>query len=96
MRCRLPAPRQTFGTPGYDLIFADPPYAFEPMDALIEGLAVGLADGGELVVEHSARRPLESFGRWTLHTTRRYGESCLSFFELLEEEPLGIPADRER
>lgn len=65
----------------FDLVFADPPYAFEPYAELLAGVAPLLAPDGEVVVEHSSRRemPLEA-GPLVRVDVRRYGESSLSFY----------------
>lgn len=65
----------------FDLIYADPPYNFQPYDALIAGAAPLLATDGELVVEHSTRRDLPvQAGELVRTDTRKYGESSLSFY----------------
>lgn len=66
---------------GFDLVFADPPYSFTGHAALLSGLEPLLAEGGEAVIEHSARSetPLEA-GRLVRVDRRRYGESGLSFY----------------
>jgi len=65
----------------FDLVFADPPYAFEPYAELLTGVAPLLAQDGEVVIEHSSRRemPLEA-GPLVRVIVRRYGESALSFY----------------
>lgn len=65
----------------FDLVYADPPYNFQPYDALIAGAAPLLATDGEMVVEHSSRRdmPVQA-GELVRIDTRKYGESSLSFF----------------
>ena len=65
----------------FDLVYADPPYNFQPYDALIAGAAPLLATDGELVVEHSTRRDLPvQAGELVRTDTRKYGESSLSFY----------------
>lgn len=65
----------------FDLVYADPPYNFQPYDALIAGAALLLAPDGELVVEHSTRRDLPvQAGELVRTETRKYGESSLSFY----------------
>ena len=68
----------------FDLVFADPPYAFADYETLLAGLAPLLAPDGEVVVEHSSRNdlPLE-VGRLVRADVRRYGESSLSFYRLI-------------
>jgi 16S rRNA (guanine966-N2)-methyltransferase len=65
----------------FDLVYADPPYTFQPYDTLIAGVAPLLATDGELVVEHSTRRDLPvQAGALVRTDTRKYGESSLSFY----------------
>ena len=65
----------------FDLVYADPPYNFQPYDALIAGAAPLLATDGEMVVEHSSRRDLPvQAGELVRIDTRKYGESSLSFY----------------
>lgn len=68
-------------TGAYDLVFADPPYAFAEYEPLLAGIAPLLAPDGEIVVEHSSRTdlPIEA-GRLVRTDVRRYGESALSFY----------------
>lgn len=47
----------------FDLVYADPPYRFPDYPGLIAAVAPLLADDGELVVEHSARRELPAVVR---------------------------------
>lgn len=69
----------------FDLIFADPPYAFERYPELVEAGAGRLDREGELAVEHSARLPMpEDLGRWRRRDCRCYGESCLSFYRFAD------------
>jgi 16S rRNA (guanine(966)-N(2))-methyltransferase RsmD len=85
---RLPLPRglaqlAEAGEPPFDLIFADPPYAFTGYPQLLERLAPLLAAGGEAAVEHSARAPLpERAGALARADERRYGETALSFYRI--------------
>jgi 16S rRNA (guanine966-N2)-methyltransferase len=67
----------------YDLVFADPPYAFTEYDALLAGLVPLLAPDGEAVVEHSSRNelPIEA-GRLVRTDVRSYGESSLGFYRV--------------
>jgi 16S rRNA G966 N2-methylase RsmD len=69
------------GEPAFDLVFADPPYAFDEYEKLIESVAALLSAGGELAVEHSARVCLpEAAGPLRLADLRRYGETALAFY----------------
>jgi 16S rRNA (guanine966-N2)-methyltransferase len=81
-RLTLPGgmPRLTDAGP-FDLVFADPPYGFEGYEALLQAAALLLAEGGEIAVEHSARRELPvEVGNLTRVDVRRYGESAISFY----------------
>lgn len=84
-RLTLPAGLARLTGP-FDLVFADPFYAFEPYEELLAGLVPLLAEDGEVVIEHSSRRemPLE-VGPLVRVDVRRYGESSLSFYRLTSE-----------
>ncbi len=65
----------------FDLVFADPPYAFAAYADLLLGAAPLLAQDGEIAVEHTARRELPiEVGLLTRVDVRRYGESAVSFY----------------
>lgn len=69
----------------FDLIFADPPYAFPVYAELLGAAAPLLAPHGELVVEHDARTALPAElpadeGGLLRVDERRYGETALSFY----------------
>lgn len=70
---------------GYDIVFADPPYAFAEHDALFRGLMCYLKPGedGIFVLEHSARTEVV-FPQEVIACYRRavYGEVALSFYHL--------------
>jgi 16S rRNA (guanine966-N2)-methyltransferase len=82
-RMRLPAGLARLSGGPFDLVFADPPYAFTGYAALLAAVAPILAADGEVVVEHSARLelPVEA-GPLVRTDVRRYGESSLSFYHL--------------
>jgi len=81
LRRRLPATISDLGS--FDLIFADPPYAFEEFEALLRVSQPWLAPGGEFALEHSSRnQPGACLGSWQREDFRTYGESCLSFYRL--------------
>ena len=65
----------------FDVIFADPPYCAGWCEAVtkIPGLDELFAEGGVMVVEHSAREKLEGWD------TREYGETCLTFIRRHDE-----------
>lgn len=67
----------------FDLVFVDPPYAFEGYEDLLLALVPLLAPDAEVAVEHSTRRemPVE-IGSLVRVDVRRYGESSVSFYRL--------------
>jgi 16S rRNA (guanine(966)-N(2))-methyltransferase RsmD len=65
----------------FDLVFADPPYAFADWTALLEAVEPLLAAGGEIAIEHDAREaPPPRVGALELADSRRYGGSGLAFY----------------
>ncbi len=74
-------------TERFDLIFADPPYAFETSEFLkIPDLVFQkemLLEDGVLIVEHSEQTDLSAHPRFS--EQRKYGGSIFSFFETNEE-----------
>ncbi len=77
----LPAELGELGGQRFELVFADPPYAFEAYERLIAGVAEVLAPGGALAVEHSARVALpRGVAGLELGAERRYGDTSLSIF----------------
>jgi 16S rRNA (guanine(966)-N(2))-methyltransferase RsmD len=65
----------------FDLIFADPPYAFSNYDALLSGLLPLLVEAGELAVEHSSKLNLSQATRQSGAKVLRspiYGDSQLT------------------
>ena len=68
----------------FDVIFLDPPYQRNWVKACMEAVGRGnlLRASGTLVVEHSAReQPQREYGSLILKDQRKYGDTCLSFFE---------------
>lgn len=65
----------------FDLIFADPPYALEVDESVLEALANVATEDAELAVEHSRRNPPPSEAPgWVRRDLRRYGDSALSIY----------------
>jgi 16S rRNA (guanine966-N2)-methyltransferase len=64
----------------FDLIFCDPPYRLaDRLEGELESLVPGrLAEGGRLISESEARRPLEL--GLPLVTERRYGETLIRIY----------------
>ncbi len=83
-RARLPAGLDRLATgESFDMFFADPPYAFTEIGALLLRAAPRLRPGGEMVVEHSRRLQIaEPQAPWRRRQARCYGDSCLSFFQI--------------
>jgi len=74
---------RTEGAGPFDLVFADPPYAFAEYGPLLAAVVPLLVPGKEveIAVEHSSRNELpESAGGLERFDVRRYGESSLSFY----------------
>jgi len=80
------------GSPAFHLAFIDPPYDATRLDELLVAVSGLIADGGEVVLEHSGRRPaprcLASPRGDQLRrvATRRYGDAALTFYEALAPE----------
>ena len=65
----------------FDLLFADPPYAWQVGTDLLAELALLAAPGAELAVEHSKRNPPPELAPgWVRRDLRRYGESALALY----------------
>lgn len=68
----------------FDLIFADPPYAANIYNELIDAIGRGdyLQDGGLFVLEHDARRFLESpSASLAILTKKIFGDSAILIFK---------------
>jgi 16S rRNA (guanine966-N2)-methyltransferase len=91
-RCRVVAKPLARALPAllahgpYDLLLADPPYEMVADGSLARELGALLASegllgsGARLVVEHAARDPAPELVRTELQRSRRYGDTCLSFY----------------
>jgi len=65
-------------------IFIDPPYASPLAAQCLEQLGTKpiLSTGGQIIVEHDRRSaPDEEFGCLVKTDSRRYGDTCVSFYE---------------
>jgi 16S rRNA (guanine(966)-N(2))-methyltransferase RsmD len=70
----------------FDLVFADPPYAFDDWTDLLGEIEPILAPEGEVAIEHSSRTSLPSqSGRMLASDSRTYGESSITFYRLINE-----------
>ncbi len=69
---------------GYGLVFADPPYALDDWQGLMGALNRGglMAEGGVVVAEHRRDTAMmDEYGRLSLLTRRRYGDTAISMYE---------------
>lgn len=67
----------------YDLVFADPPYAVDPWEAVMRGLQDQelLGCGTLVVAEHASSRELaDRYGGLEIWKRRRYGDSTVSIY----------------
>lgn len=64
----------------YDIILADPPYAYEDYQSLVETVFLRnlLKSGGQLIIEHNSRKDLSALQNF--QTRRKYGTVAFSFF----------------
>jgi len=66
-----------------DLVFADPPYAFQEWEELLVRLPPLLGENAAIAVEHSARQEVpQAVPGLRAHDRRAYGESVLTFYAL--------------
>ena len=68
----------------YELVFIDPPYDDDPWRTVLGGLGGGalLTPDALVVAEHrSGTRLCGAYGRLSIASTRRYGDSSISVFE---------------
>ena len=81
VRAQLPG---DFGRvpPGpFDLIYLDPPYAFDGYREVLEEAADWLAPSGRIAAEHDLRVDLpQAIGVLRRLDSRRYGDTVLSFY----------------
>lgn len=72
----------TIGRLAFDLVFADPPYRFDEHIVLLRDVASLLTRDGVFVLEHAVADEVPAAAGVLERTDlRRYGESCLSFYE---------------
>ena len=72
---------------GYGLVFADPPYALDDWQRVMTALTRPgmLSDEGLVVAEHRHDTAMaDGFGRLSLLTRRRYGDTAISIYETAE------------
>ena len=76
--------------PAYDIIFLDPPYQTQEREKVLPSLGrdVIIRTNGVVVVEHFHKSPPDDrIGHLTLVKTYRYGDTCLSVYRPVREEP---------
>ena len=67
----------------FDFIYIDPPYADELYNSTLSSMEVVLKKEGWIIVEHFHKTELqESYGRLKSFKDRRFGDSCLTFFQI--------------
>jgi 16S rRNA (guanine966-N2)-methyltransferase len=66
----------------YDLVFADPPYAFEGTADLPRQIFSGgyIRPGGTLVIEHASPLSFASTDLYTAGPSKRFGRTIVTFF----------------
>ncbi len=67
----------------YDVIFLDPPYSDASLGGVLDSLFASrlVSPESTVVVQHSTRQPLpQRYGLYALTKSRRYGDTCLSFY----------------
>jgi len=72
--------------PGFDLVFADPPYNRNLVQKALTHLdrSEALAQGAVVVVEHSPDEPIpDSLSGYQVADRRRYGSTCVSFLRTM-------------
>jgi len=82
LRCALPGDLRKIGG-AFDVVFADPPYDFTDFEGLLTAIGGSglLAEGGQVIVEHSSfQTPPEAAGSLQCQRRRRYGKCTLSFY----------------
>ncbi len=82
LRLNLPQGLATLSG-AFNIVFADPPYAFAQAEALFGRLDTHhLVAPGGLIVYESARKtpPPDILCRWTLFRRAEYGDTALSFY----------------
>ncbi len=67
----------------YDVVFLDPPYSDASLGGVLDSLFESqlVSQTSTVVVQHSTRQPLpQRYGVFSLAKSRRYGDTCLSFY----------------
>ena len=69
----------------YDLVFLDPPYAFEGLPEVFSGLRTVLGEAALIIVEHEGNRPPAVPAEYELIRSRKWGYCGVSFFQRAEK-----------
>ena len=88
--------RTLAGSPPFDFVFADPPYALvasgETSRALERAVTARLiAPKTRVVLEHASADAPPQIGALVLDVSRRYGDTTLSLYRLLKSGGGGLP-----
>ncbi|MBN1448895.1 MAG: 16S rRNA (guanine(966)-N(2))-methyltransferase RsmD [Bacteroidetes bacterium] len=70
-----------------ELLFADPPYAYETYDTLLSCCSAILVPDGIAVIEHTVRKRLESQASLTVIDHREYGTTAITIVRSPSGEP---------
>ncbi len=91
LRAEMPAGIRALGDSMFDLVYADPPYAFGSYDALLLAIDsdLHLADDAIVAIEHRRRvEPFTAEPRWLRFVRRaEYGEVWISIFTAADRRP---------
>jgi 16S rRNA (guanine966-N2)-methyltransferase len=82
-----PGGRARLGAP-YDLVVIDPPYGEAPLlDRVLASVEPLIARGGWVIAKHFWRdRPADRVGLLASERVRRFGETALTLYRLVDEE----------
>ena len=79
----------------FDLILCDPPYDWSEPESLLPGAKSLLSSDGLLLVEHHHKTEYVAEDGWELFRCQKFGETRLSYFRLLVDEPDDSSGDEE-
>ncbi|MBR9976117.1 MAG: 16S rRNA (guanine(966)-N(2))-methyltransferase RsmD [Bacteroidetes bacterium] len=67
--------------PGFDVMFADPPYHYPEVAPLLDGMVARLSPDGIAVFEHERKLRIESTDILEVFDRREYGSTAITFFQ---------------
>ena len=75
-------------TPGFDLVFADPPYGKNLLSPALSALAKSesLAQGARIVLEHGSEDPVPQVQGFHLFDQRTYGRTTVTFLTFEKDD----------